>query len=122
MDELDFKFPDNEETCDSMERDKFKAVYELLKYGRWSEDLLSTELFTYAERILQPREFFVLEELINGTSDSEIVRVLRKTSPQKTFSHGSLRAVKSKIKKKIFQGRSYEIQGWIRGGNYERES
>ncbi len=120
MNEHDFAFPSDEETHDSMDRDKMKAVYELVKYNCWSEDLLSGDLFTFVERVLQPREFFVLEELIRGTPEDEIVRVLRKSSPQRTFSHGSLRAMKSKIKKKIFQGRNYEVQGWIRRGKNER--
>ena len=58
-----------------MEQERLKLVVELHK-NIWNEELLSDLLFKDTIRVLDAREFFVLEEKINGTSNEQLTILL----------------------------------------------
>lgn len=87
----------------------------LYRHDFWDERLLEPTLFGDLENLLAPREFFIMEELIKGTANEEIIAILKKNSPQGTFDEvEGLIKYKSNIRKKIKDNYQTQLPGWIR--------
>lgn len=99
-----------------IDEERLTALYLLHQQNYWSEELLSDALFgKTVETVLTPRERFVLEEKVNGTSDKRIINILKKSSPQQTFSASTLLSYESNIKRKLRDGFEQRLPGWIKG-------
>jgi hypothetical protein len=108
-------------TAKSTQHEKQNALFDLIQYDVWGEDLLSDMLFGKSvETVLAPRERFILEAKVQGYSDKYIMSILRHRSPQQSLSEESYEAYKDRIKRKLRDGYNPEIAGWIRAQNWDR--
>lgn len=105
-----------------------EVVQHLIIDDHWDERLLSQDIFGSLEELLEPREFFILEEMVricndpNCNKDYEegvLVGSMKKNSPQGNFMVSSLSARKSEIKTKITRHNQDKLPGWIRSKIWE---